>query len=121
MIRDILEISHINDLFPSKSNENSLQLLHRHNTPPNVRYFIPIRNTPLTVLTCFTAIASTLQAQHATFVALANKTALVDAELQKIKTLYTQLWRARTGSMRDPFNELDRGTGKDFGLEGLSV
>jgi len=69
----------------------------------------------------FTAIASTLQAQHATFVALANKTAAIDAELQKIKTLYTQLWRARTGSMRDPFNELDRGTGKDFGLEGLSV
>jgi len=67
------------------------------------------------------SIASTLQAQHATFVALANKTAVIDAELQKIKALYTQLWRARTGSMRDPFNELDRGTGKDFGLEGLSV
>jgi len=66
------------------------------------------------------SIASTLQAQHATFVALANKTAVIDAELQKIKALYTQLWRARTGSMRDPFNELDRGTGKDFGLEGLS-
>jgi nucleoporin p58/p45 len=52
---------------------------------------------------------------------LANKTAVIDAELQKIKALYTQLWRTRTGSMRDPFNELDRGTGKDFGLEGLSV
>jgi len=67
------------------------------------------------------SIASTLQAQYATFVALANKTAVIDAELQKIKALYTQLWRARTGSMRDPFNALDRGTGKDFGLEGLSV
>jgi len=67
------------------------------------------------------SIASTLQAQHAIFVALANKTAVIDTELQKIKVLYTQLWRTRTGSMRDPFNELDRGTGKDFGLEGLSV
>lgn len=77
------------------------------------------RSWPL--LFFFAAISSTLQAQYATFVALANKTAVIDAELQKIKALYTQLWRARTGSMRDPFNELDRGTGKDFGLEGLSV
>lgn len=51
--------------------------------------------------------------------ALASRTAAVDADLQKIKVLYTQLWRAKTGSMRDPFNDLDRGTG-DFGLEGLS-
>lgn len=83
--------------------------------------FGPIRNAPLKTLPFFAAIASTLQAQYATFVALANKTAVIDAELQKIKALYTQLWRTRTGSMRDPFNELDRGTGKDFGLEGLSV
>ncbi|KAF8896083.1 hypothetical protein BD779DRAFT_560798 [Infundibulicybe gibba] len=69
-------------------------------------------------------ISSTLQAQHATFIALANKTAAADAELQKIKTLYTQLWRAKTGSVRDPFNELDRngelGEG-DFGLARLNV
>jgi len=65
------------------------------------------------------AIVSTLEAQHTTFMALANKTAAVDAELQKIKILYTQLWRARTGSMRDPFNDLDRASG-DFGLESLS-
>ena len=82
---------------------------------------VPIRKTPLRAAALPTAITSTLQAQHATFIALANKTAVIDAELQKIKVLYTQLWRARTGSMRDPFNELDRGTGKDFGLEGLSV
>lgn len=66
------------------------------------------------------AISSTLEAQHTTFVALASKTAALDAELQKIKALYTQLWRAKTGSMRDPFNELDRGGGGDFGLESLS-
>ena len=28
----------------------------------------------------------------------------MDAELQKIKAVYTQLWRARTGSVRDPFD-----------------
>lgn len=52
--------------------------------------------------------------------ALASKTAALDTELQKIKVLYTQLWRARTGSMRDPFDDLDRATG-DFGLESLST
>lgn len=120
MIRDFV-VTPPQTFFSSKSNENSLQLPCRPNTHPNVGHFDPTCETPFIILTCFIAIASTLQAQYATFVALANKTAVIDAELQKIKTLYTQLWRARTGSMRDPFNELDRGTGKDFGLEGLSV
>ncbi|KAK7682632.1 hypothetical protein QCA50_014432 [Cerrena zonata] len=65
-------------------------------------------------------ISSTLEAQHTTFIALASKTAALDADLQKIKSLYTQMWRAKTGSMRDPFNDLDRRTGGEFGLEGLS-
>lgn len=67
------------------------------------------------------AIASALQAQHAVFVSLAAKTATADAELQKLKVLYTQLWRAKTGSVRDPFNDLDRGNGSDFGMESLQV
>lgn len=67
------------------------------------------------------AISSTLQTQHAIFVSLAARTAAVDAEVQKVKTLYTQLWRAKTGSMRDPFNELDRGSGGEFGMESLQV
>ncbi|KAK0193818.1 hypothetical protein F5146DRAFT_1032678 [Armillaria mellea] len=70
-------------------------------------------------------ISTTLQAQHATFLALASKTAVLDAELQKIKGLYTQLWRSRTGSVRDPFNELDMdknvAKGSDLGLSNLSV
>ncbi|THH15563.1 hypothetical protein EW146_g4935 [Bondarzewia mesenterica] len=65
------------------------------------------------------AISTTLEAQHASFIALANKTAALDADLQKLKAVYTQLWRAKTGSMRDPFNELDRGSGGEFGLENL--
>jgi hypothetical protein len=67
------------------------------------------------------AISATLQAQHATFIALASKTAALDAELQKVKTMYTQLWRAKTGSARDPFNDLDRTNGDDFGLSSLNV
>ena len=69
------------------------------------------------------AISATLQAQHSSFIALANKTATLDAELQKIKTTYRQLWRAKTGSARDPFNEQDRssGTTSEFGLEGLKI
>lgn len=68
-----------------------------------------------------TAISATLQAQHAIFISLANKTAALDAELEKIKALYTQLWRAKTGSMRDPFNDIDRSSGGDFGLASLNV
>ncbi|TCD63200.1 hypothetical protein EIP91_005839 [Steccherinum ochraceum] len=67
------------------------------------------------------AITTTLEAQHTTFITLASRTAAVDAELQKVKTLYTQLWRAKTGSVRDPFNDLDRGAGNEFGLAGLSA
>ena len=68
-------------------------------------------------------ISATLQAQHATFLALASKTASVDAELQKLKAVYAQLWRAKTGSVRDPFNDgvKPAETGSDFGLGGLHV
>lgn len=65
-----------------------------------------------------------MQAQHATFLALASRTAALDAELQNIKALYTQLWRTRTGSVRDPFDSvgMDDSEGKpDLGLSGLSV
>jgi nucleoporin p58/p45 len=70
-----------------------------------------------------TGISATLQAQHATFLSLAGKTAALDADLHKIKTLYTQLWRAKTGSVRDPFNELDRTleAGGDYGMGDLNV
>jgi nucleoporin p58/p45 len=67
------------------------------------------------------AISSTLQTQHAIFVSLAARTAAVDGEVQKVKELYTQLWRAKTGSMRDPFNDLDRGSGGEFGMESIQV
>ncbi|KAJ7455218.1 hypothetical protein B0H11DRAFT_2067128 [Mycena galericulata] len=65
-------------------------------------------------------IHATLQAQHATFLALASKTAAVDAQLQKIKQIYTQLWRAKTGSHRDPF-EVDTNERADFGFGSLNV
>lgn len=70
-----------------------------------------------------TAISATLQAQHSTFLALASKTAALDADLQKIKALYTQLWRARTGSVRDPFDEIDQRMerGGDFGMGSLNM
>jgi hypothetical protein len=44
-------------------------------------------------------IAANLQTQNATFLALASKTAALEAELQKIKMLYTQLRRAKSGSV----------------------
>ncbi|KAG6916060.1 hypothetical protein DXG01_008633 [Tephrocybe rancida] len=67
-------------------------------------------------------ISATLQAQHTTFLSLANKTAALDAEFQKIKTFYTQLYRAKTGSVRDPFNVLDRTSDTaEFGIHSLGV
>ena len=70
-------------------------------------------------------LAATLQAQHTTFLALAARTATLDAELQKIKALYTQLWRAKTGSVRDPFNELDMdqsiSSSTTLGLSGMQI
>lgn len=93
-----------------------------HTTPQgNSLYYFPqwishlIRNIGIT---------TTVQAQHATFLALASKTAALDTELQKIKALYTHLWRTRTGSVRDPFDGVgvDDSQGKsDLGLSGLSV
>ncbi|KAF8271170.1 hypothetical protein EI94DRAFT_615187 [Lactarius quietus] len=65
------------------------------------------------------AISATLEAQNVSFVALANKIAALDTDLQRLKALYTQLWRAKTGSMRDPFSQLDRGSGGEFGVESL--
>ncbi|KAJ7158494.1 nucleoporin FG repeat region-domain-containing protein [Mycena filopes] len=66
-------------------------------------------------------IHATLQAQHATFLALASKTAAVDAQLARIKQVYTQLWRAKTGSHRDPFEGGGDGEGGDLGFWGLNV
>ncbi|KAJ7707457.1 nucleoporin FG repeat region-domain-containing protein [Mycena rosella] len=65
-------------------------------------------------------IHATLQAQHATFLALASKTAAVDAQLQKIKQIYTQLWKAKTGSHRDPF-EVDTTDRADLGFASLNI
>ncbi|CAE6468631.1 unnamed protein product [Rhizoctonia solani] len=49
------------------------------------------------------AIANTLRAQHASFMALAARTAEIDSAVQKHKVVYTTRWRAQTGSARDPF------------------
>ncbi|KAJ7679060.1 nucleoporin FG repeat region-domain-containing protein [Mycena polygramma] len=64
-------------------------------------------------------IHATLQAQHATFLALAAKTAAVDAQLARIRQIYTQLWRAKTGSHRDPFE--GREEREDLGFGSLVV
>lgn len=64
-------------------------------------------------------ITTTLQAQHTTFVSLAAKAAALDAELSKLKETYRTLWRAHTGSARDPFRDA-MGEG-EFGLEGLGA
>ncbi|KZV64880.1 hypothetical protein PENSPDRAFT_151916 [Peniophora sp. CONT] len=64
-------------------------------------------------------IVATLEAQNSSSLALAERVAGIDADLQRLKGVYTQLWRQQTGSTRDPFNTLDRGTGDEFGIDGL--
>ncbi|CAK5268322.1 unnamed protein product [Mycena citricolor] len=64
------------------------------------------------------AIQATLQAQNETFLALAAKTAALDAQLQRIKQVYSQLYRMRTGSHRDPFEGGERG---DLGIGSLGL
>ncbi|KAM6504315.1 hypothetical protein JOM56_001258 [Amanita muscaria] len=67
------------------------------------------------------SIAAALQAQHQTFLALASKAAILDSDLQKVKALYTQLWRQKTGSMRDPFDELDKNAATELEFEALPM
>ncbi|KAG9124172.1 hypothetical protein FRC07_012583, partial [Ceratobasidium sp. 392] len=68
------------------------------------------------------AIANALRAQHQSFMALAARTAEIDATVQRHKTAYTARWRAQTGSARDPFAA---GSGKEDemldALMGMSV
>jgi hypothetical protein len=66
------------------------------------------------------AVVATLQTQHATAVSLAARVAAAEQELEKVRALYVQLWRARTGSVRDPFDGGEVGAGAAPGL-GASV
>ncbi|KAL1703604.1 hypothetical protein EV121DRAFT_260723 [Schizophyllum commune] len=71
-------------------------------------------------------ITTSLQAQNSAFLALAAKTATLDAELKKIKDLYRKLWREKNASLRDPFNEMDRDEkqqpgSQDFGMSQMRV
>jgi nucleoporin p58/p45 len=104
----------------SKSKEN---YLHRQFQDRHHKVCLLISHCQTQSLTPLLGISATLQVQHGTFLSLASKTAAVDAELQKIKALYTQLWRAKTNSVRDPFNDDAKRseTPADFGLGSLNV
>lgn len=92
--------------------------------PLKARFIIPLKVGIHRFLAYFyphfsiflTVISSTLQAQNTSFLALAARTAEVDTELQELKNQYRELWKAQTGSARDPFNELDRRPGDSEGL-----
>ena len=110
----------------SKSRENCLhpQLQHRLHKVCLLNSHFQIQYlTPNIFPFPFPGISVTLQVQHGTFLSLASKTAAVDAELQKIKALYTQQWRSKTGSVRDPFNDSAKRseTPADFDLSSLAV
>lgn len=67
-----------------------------HKVTPTVPTIFTEWSRPLSPLHS-SVISSTLQTQHTIFVSFA------------VKTLYTQHWRAKTESTRDPFNDLDQG------------
>ena len=57
------------------------------------------------------AIVPALKAQYSTFMALADKVAQLDAALTLLKEEYRDIWRHQTGSVRDPFAEIDQAFG----------
>ncbi|KAK4056188.1 Nucleoporin nup49/NSP49 (Nuclear pore protein nup49/NSP49) [Microbotryomycetes sp. JL221] len=63
-------------------------------------------------------IVPTLRAQHASFMALASAVAALDLELKKIKDSYRTIWRAKTGSVQDPFRHRD---GLEITLSGVTI
>ncbi|PVF93361.1 hypothetical protein CPB86DRAFT_790205 [Serendipita vermifera] len=50
------------------------------------------------------AITTTLQSQHASFIALAARVAEVEASMDEVKQQFSTLYKARTGSALDPFS-----------------
>jgi nucleoporin p58/p45 len=54
----------------------------------------------------YSAITTTLQSQHASFIALAAKVAEVEASLDDVKQQFAALYKARTGSALDPFGRV---------------
>lgn len=61
--------------------------------------------TPLLNLLSVVAISQAMQAQHATFMALAGATAQVHAEVERVKIAYTALFRSKMGGAQDPFQD----------------
>ncbi|MBW0522858.1 hypothetical protein O181_062573 [Austropuccinia psidii MF-1] len=57
------------------------------------------------------SIVPALKAQYHTFMILADKVAQLDTEIRAVKDEYREIWRHQTGSVRDPFSEVDRAFG----------
>lgn len=53
------------------------------------------------------SIVPALKAQYSTFMALADKVAQLNTTIVTLKEDYRELWRHQTGSVRDPFAEID--------------
>ncbi|KNZ60189.1 hypothetical protein VP01_1599g3 [Puccinia sorghi] len=54
------------------------------------------------------SIVPALKAQYSTFMVLADKVAQLDAAVASLKEEYRDIWRHQTGSVRDPFAEIDQ-------------
>ncbi|KAI7953709.1 hypothetical protein MJO28_006256 [Puccinia striiformis f. sp. tritici] len=57
------------------------------------------------------SIVPALKAQYSTFMVLADKVAQLDGALTILKEEYRDIWRHQTGSVRDPFAEIDQAFG----------
>ena len=56
----------------------------------------------------FLAILPTLKAQHTATLQLASRLASLEGNITELKDEYRDLWRDKTGSVRDPFIERRR-------------
>ncbi|EFP91294.2 uncharacterized protein PGTG_17151 [Puccinia graminis f. sp. tritici CRL 75-36-700-3] len=57
------------------------------------------------------SIVPALKAQYSTFMVLADKVAQLDTAVRNLKEEYRDIWRHQTGSVRDPFAEIDQAFG----------
>jgi nucleoporin p58/p45 len=71
-----------------------------------------VRSKPDMALPCLllrsSAILPTLKAQHAATLQLAGKLSSLEGSVTELRDEYRDLWRERTGSVRDPFIERRR-------------
>ncbi|KAI8457592.1 hypothetical protein BY996DRAFT_6411533 [Phakopsora pachyrhizi] len=105
-VSDLLKLSSIIESSQSNQRINNLAT-QSSSTSSSLPLLDPIPN-PLKFQFDYFSIVPALKAQYSTFMVLADRVAQLDTELRSLKDEYREIWRHQTGSVRDPFAEVDR-------------